>query len=160
MLGEEKDVAPITMSGDRPIETSALAVRSAPYRSNKDQRKGGRPWCNHCNRNGHTRDTCWDIHGKPTNWKPKGARETNRAKVFKASVERKMEENQENDGVFLNKSLIEQLKNLLNQPKGSNSNAIGSSSGGAISNFAQKGTVFHSIPWMLDSGASDHMTGN
>ncbi|KAH7688654.1 Retrotransposon gag domain-containing protein [Dioscorea alata] len=158
MLGEKKDVAPITVSGDRPIETSALAVRSVPYRSNEDKRKGGRPWCNHCNRNGHTRDTCWDIHGKPTNWKPKGARETNRAKVFKASIERKMEENQENDGVFLNKSLIEQLQNLLSQPKGSNSNAIGSSSGGAISNFAQKSTVFHSIPWMFDSGASDHMT--
>ena len=40
-------------------ESSALAVNNvgASNDSNKS-RKGGRPWCNHCKRPGHTRDTC------------------------------------------------------------------------------------------------------
>nr|DAD41271.1 TPA_asm: hypothetical protein HUJ06_015594 [Nelumbo nucifera] len=34
-------------------------------------RKGGRPWCEHCHRPGHTKETCWKLHGKPADWKPK-----------------------------------------------------------------------------------------
>ena len=53
-------------------ESSALAVNNigASNDGNKP-RKGGRPWCNHCERPGHTRNTCWNIHGKLVNWKPK-----------------------------------------------------------------------------------------
>ncbi|XP_020577062.1 uncharacterized protein LOC110022451 [Phalaenopsis equestris] len=39
--------------------------------STDNRQRQGRPWCDHCRRSGHTRDTCWRIHGKPTNWKPK-----------------------------------------------------------------------------------------
>ena len=28
-------------------------------------------WCDHCNRPYHTRETCWKIHGRPGNWKPR-----------------------------------------------------------------------------------------
>ncbi|KAI4347735.1 hypothetical protein L6164_008518 [Bauhinia variegata] len=27
--------------------------------------------CDHCKKTGHTRDTCWEIHGKPPDWKPR-----------------------------------------------------------------------------------------
>lgn len=27
------------------------------------------PLCEHCCKNGHTKDTCWELHGKPLNWK-------------------------------------------------------------------------------------------
>ena len=151
----------IAFPGEQPIETSALTVRNTSNRFNGDQRNNqrrGHLWCNHCNRAGHTRDTCWDIHGKPTNWKPKGA---NKGRGFQASVEGKREEtrtNTESNGVFLNKSQLEQLQKLLNQPTVGNSGAIASNSGGAVSNFAHQGTAFHVknfTPWILDSGASD-----
>ena len=52
------------------IENSALAVgtnggRTTPKRSDEKPHV----WCDHCNKPRHTRDTCWKIHGKPTNWK-------------------------------------------------------------------------------------------
>ncbi|KAF7814836.1 Retrovirus-related Pol polyprotein from transposon TNT 1-94 [Senna tora] len=28
-------------------------------------------YCDHCYKKGHTKDTCWEIHGKPPNWKPR-----------------------------------------------------------------------------------------
>ncbi|KAF7810379.1 Retrovirus-related Pol polyprotein from transposon RE1 [Senna tora] len=28
-------------------------------------------YCDHCHKKGHTKDTCWEIHGKPPNWKPR-----------------------------------------------------------------------------------------
>ena len=35
------------------------------------KQQSGRPWCEHCRKPGHVKDTCWDIHGKPPNWKPR-----------------------------------------------------------------------------------------
>ncbi|KAF5948218.1 hypothetical protein HYC85_014175 [Camellia sinensis] len=51
-------------------ESSALVVRGNPYNNNDNRPKKGRPWCDHCRRSGHTKDTCWKIHGKPADWKP------------------------------------------------------------------------------------------
>ena len=51
-------------------ESSALAVRGNPSNNNDHKPKKGRPWCDHCRRPGHTKDTCWKIHGKPADWKP------------------------------------------------------------------------------------------
>lgn len=47
------------------IEGSAMAAR-------EDQRpfkKKIRPWCDHCKKPGHTKDTCWIIHGKSSELK-------------------------------------------------------------------------------------------
>ncbi|KAF7801875.1 Retrovirus-related Pol polyprotein from transposon TNT 1-94 [Senna tora] len=45
-----------------PLENSAMAARSNIPRSSKQ--------CDRCHKKGHTKDTCWEIHGKPANWKP------------------------------------------------------------------------------------------
>ena len=37
-----------------------------------------KPWCAHCNKSYHTKETCWKLHGKLTNWKPKNKREKER----------------------------------------------------------------------------------
>lgn len=45
-------------------------------RKDDDSRfKKGKPCCEHCKKSGHTRDTHWDIYGKPQDWKPKVKRE-------------------------------------------------------------------------------------
>lgn len=50
-------------------ERSVLAARGAS--NNHDYRqRGRRPWCEHCKKPGHLKETCWKIHGKPADWKP------------------------------------------------------------------------------------------
>ncbi|GAV63736.1 hypothetical protein CFOL_v3_07254 [Cephalotus follicularis] len=107
MLSEKKD-SPTVSGGDKPIETMALTVKNIPDRLNGEQKnsqKSGRPWCNHCNKVGHTHDTFWDIHRKPANWKPRGL---NRSKGLQASVEEKGEDTQANNepnGAFLSNTI-------------------------------------------------------
>ena len=59
-------------------EGSALAVRG-PYLNtakgsqpsiNGFQKKNNCPWCEHCRRTGHTKETRWKFHGRLADWKP------------------------------------------------------------------------------------------
>ena len=34
-------------------------------------RQSKRTYCEHCKKLGHTKDTCWALHGKPPYWKPR-----------------------------------------------------------------------------------------
>lgn len=36
-----------------------------------NKQKGERPWCEHCRKVGHIKDTCWKLHGKLVDWKPR-----------------------------------------------------------------------------------------
>ena len=47
-------------------EGSTLAVKGPCTNS---QQKKSRPWCEHCKKLGHTKDTCWFLHGKLTDAK-------------------------------------------------------------------------------------------
>ena len=51
-------------------QSSALTARGFQPNSSDNRGKKGRAWCEHCRKPGHTRDTCWKIHGKPADWKP------------------------------------------------------------------------------------------
>ena len=53
-----------------PVENSALlsTVATASRNPNNQRRLDEKPrvWCDHCNKSCHTRETCWKLHGKPT----------------------------------------------------------------------------------------------
>ncbi|KAF7808202.1 Retrovirus-related Pol polyprotein from transposon TNT 1-94 [Senna tora] len=49
------------------VNGSALAVHGFSHNPGNGQ-KQGRPWCDHCHRIGHVKDT-WKLHGKPSDWK-------------------------------------------------------------------------------------------
>ncbi|KAI4346246.1 hypothetical protein L6164_013314 [Bauhinia variegata] len=51
-----------------PSTDSAALVSRSSTTNERGQRE--RPFCDHCKKTGHTRDTCWEIHGKPADWKP------------------------------------------------------------------------------------------
>ena len=67
-------------------EGSALAARNQQP-GNNQQKKGNRPWCEHCRRTGHTKETCWKIHGKPTDWKPRLQDKDSRGNIATVAAE-------------------------------------------------------------------------
>ncbi|XP_061347733.1 uncharacterized protein LOC133293212 [Gastrolobium bilobum] len=109
MLGEKESL-------DKSDDMSALAANRTIDRSSGESKRDGRLWCTHCNKIGHTREKCWEIHGKPANWKPKGQ---NKGRAYQVSTDDKVDEpyaSSDSDGVFLSKTQFEQLQRLLTQP--------------------------------------------
>ncbi|XP_073132807.1 uncharacterized protein [Henckelia pumila] len=119
------------------LDSSALASTQSP--DSKSFR--GRPWCEHCRRPGHTKETCWKLHGKPPNWKPRG----------NVAISPQFNSDQLNI-----------LHNLISQAQGTPAISHRINSG----NIAQRDnliTDLHaqtSTPWIVDSSTSDHMTDN
>ncbi|RVW93485.1 Retrovirus-related Pol polyprotein from transposon RE1 [Vitis vinifera] len=50
-----------------PCQVSGRLFQS----SGGDRQKRDRPWCDYCKKPGHYKETCWKLHGKPADWKPK-----------------------------------------------------------------------------------------
>jgi len=101
-------------------------------------------WCFYCKREWHTRENCWKLKGKPPNWKRKGDC------AFQAS---NSDQGQQSSSTRLQLT-TEQLDNLyklLESPTLSCSIATKGNSA-----FL---SVSPSHAWIVDLGASDHMTG-
>jgi hypothetical protein len=113
----------------RPLpaeESAALQTSIVPYRT---QRKGQRPYCEHCNKYGHTIATCYQIHGFPN--KP----------------QKKSEPSSSSSANQLSSAQYQKLLSFLAKEE----------SVGPSVNLA--GTTFTCIPfsWIIDSGASNHI---
>ena len=54
----------------RPHATVASRPHAAGT-SGPSPRQSKRTYCEHCKKLGHTKDTCWALHGKPADWKPR-----------------------------------------------------------------------------------------
>ncbi|RVX23717.1 Retrovirus-related Pol polyprotein from transposon RE1 [Vitis vinifera] len=118
--------------------------------------KKGRPWCDHCRRPGHTKETCWKIHGKPTDWKLNKEKE---ARAFVADPEGK--ERSTNDSALFSKEQVEWLQKMFSQGSSTNP-VISTGSAAQRGNFliALHTKTEDSSGWIINSGASDHMTGD
>eukprot|EP00261_Vitis_vinifera_P031451 XP_019072694.1 PREDICTED: uncharacterized protein LOC109121825 isoform X1 [Vitis vinifera] len=135
------------------IEGSALVTTGGGY--NKVvafQRKSDeRPqvWCDFCNKPRHTRENCWKIHGKPANWKGKTSDKPGRAIIPTA--------NEAETSPFT----TEQMEHLLALLK---SNLTSDTSSVSLAHTGNElyalSCCFKSTPWIIDSGASDHMTNS
>lgn len=133
------------------LENFALIADSTAYKAANYQRQSNeRPWvwCDHCNKPCHTRETCWKIHGKPANWKSSKQGDKSHRGVPTANVV---------DTSPFNKEQIDQLLQLLksNSPSG-----IPSVSLAHASRKPNALSCLHFYPWVIDSGASDHMTSS
>ncbi|XP_073046876.1 uncharacterized protein [Primulina eburnea] len=141
MLGQSDSQLTIEASafistGDTPADLTGLASRN--------NHPKGRPWCDHCKRPGHTKETCWKIHGKPLDWKPNRNQEA-RANTVSQPVP--------HTPTPFTKDQMDALQKMFSQ--------VGNQSTGASNS---PGVGLHvsqssSTPWIVDSGASDHMTG-
>ncbi|RVW80333.1 Leucine-rich repeat receptor protein kinase MSL1 [Vitis vinifera] len=145
-------------------ESSALKTQFAPF-DNRQKIKGGRPWCDHCRKPRHSRETCWKIHGKPVDWKPRQPLE----KEGRGNHVATDEQSPQPEASPFNKEQMEMLQKLLS-PLLSVQSQTGSSSNQVIGSgtLAHKGNFLSAFtagkkrkkPWIVDSGASDHMTGD
>ncbi|KAJ9561371.1 hypothetical protein OSB04_006531 [Centaurea solstitialis] len=151
MLGEQKEAKPITSSGDRALENSALIAKGPPTfkaRSggeNKPGDRGDRGWCTHCNRAGHIREKCFKLHGYPGTNKNQPM-----AKAHHTATEPVLGTKSTQDEVVtvqLSKTQLETLHQLLSKPI----------HGMTLNVFTK---IDGDIQWIFDSGATNHMTGN
>ncbi|KAH7657630.1 RNA-directed DNA polymerase protein [Dioscorea alata] len=157
-------------TGQPNIEGSALAVKGQflnsfcgghqhQHGSNTTQRRGNCPWCEHCKKLGHTKEVCWKIHGKPANWQPSSNRSFQASHGNVAATENQKSE----EADPFNQEQIEALRKMLQSTIQS---ALKSSEGNTAT-VAQKGNFYTALSakknpaeWIVDSGASDHMTGD
>ncbi|KAF7821700.1 Retrovirus-related Pol polyprotein from transposon TNT 1-94 [Senna tora] len=132
------------------VNGSALAVHNPG-----NGQKKGRPWCDHCHRTGHVKDKCWKLHGKPSDWK--SLKDKNAASGLHSSAVSDPKES--SSSAVFSKEQMDVLQKLLNQ---GSSHVVATGCNAENGNFP---TSFHvtsnpSRYWIVDSGASDHMTGD
>ncbi|XP_073119738.1 uncharacterized protein [Henckelia pumila] len=142
------------------LEGSALAARGpSPNSYSENRQQKGRPWCDNCQRPGHNRETCWKLHGKPADWKP---RKTFKEKESRAHYTTAAEETPAQiESCPFTKEQLDMLQKLLHQNPASNL----TSGTGMLAHKGKLSNAFtvnkqHGQQWIIDSGASDHMTGD
>ncbi|RVW75579.1 Retrovirus-related Pol polyprotein from transposon RE1 [Vitis vinifera] len=150
-----------TQNSPKNLENSALVARGTQSNNNNHQTKKNRPWCDHCRKPGHTKETCWHLHGKPADWKPSRPQQNREGRGYTATAEEDTSGTSSNPGPF-SKEQLEALQKMFQQTLQSTGTTIGTAS------VAHKGIFSHALnvrqenhtTWIVDSGASDHITGN
>ena len=144
-------------------QNSALVARGSPSNTNSENRQNnGRPWCDHCRKLGHSRENCWKIHGKLVDWKPSKPFNDRESSAHDVVVSKDKPTSTKTNP--FTKEQLEMLQQLMSQNFLSQSSNLTSSTG----MLAQKGNFSnayainkqHLNPWIIDFGASDHMTGD
>lgn len=148
MLGHQASSIPeipaFATTKDANLDSGAFVVRSNSQNYNDNRSRKGRPWCDHCRRPGHLKETCWKLHGKPADWKPNKDREARGNVVISGA-------SQHGNSAPFSKEQLEVLQQLMQ--KGNNHTQTSNSS-------ALHAAKSSSSSWIVDSGASDHMTGD
>jgi len=148
------------------LEGSAFITRGYLNNNYDSRHKRGKPWCDHCNKSGHVKETCWKIHGKLANWK--SSRLTNdkdrHANTISLDDNRDKNTNLSTETSRFTKEQLEILQKLLNQNPLSHSSMLVS----GYELLAQKGKFSKALTiskrysslWIINSRASDHMIGD
>ena len=141
-------VMPGKMNLNNTVENSGVTGINASRNTAKKPDEMSCIWCDHCNRPLHTREICWKIHGKPANWK--GSHEGRFSRTPAAHGA---------EYVPFNKGQMDQLLKLLKSNSGlfTTPNAYVAQAS-SISKALSCHFPVYSTPWIIDSGASDHMT--
>ncbi|KAL5566605.1 hypothetical protein UlMin_029769 [Ulmus minor] len=125
-------------------ESSSLATRGSSCQATDNrQKKQGRPWCDHYRKTGHTKETCWNIHGKPANWKPSCPQNDRESRGNHVSSEDNAKQSESSP---FSKEQLELLQKMLD-PILSQQGATTSNSIIGFETLAQKGFGFGEDDW-------------
>lgn len=122
--------------------TSALASQS--HNSSRPRSGKSRHKCDHCHRQGHTIDRCWKLHGKP----PRSAN---------VAQTPQLEPTESADKPRPTPAAYEDFVKWFEGHQNSGATASVAHTGKSIACVSQSPSLG---PWVLDSGASDHISGN
>ncbi|KAE8721931.1 pentatricopeptide repeat-containing protein [Hibiscus syriacus] len=112
------------------------------FKFSKQQRKN-HLWCEHCKKPGHMIDQCWKLHGKPADWQHTRSRFQKEPHIA----------SQDDSSSSFSKKQIEELQQILSSMTAKPTNVTYITTDG-------NNPYASSVQWIIDSGASDHMTGN
>lgn len=76
------------------VELATCAARGMYHTPGENRPRRGRPWCDHCKKPGHLKETCWKLHGKPPDWKPNRGAGDRESRVNAVSTEAPKSQNQ------------------------------------------------------------------
>ncbi|KAI5415554.1 hypothetical protein KIW84_040831 [Lathyrus oleraceus] len=150
LVGLNKDLDEVRgrVLGKVPLPTLReifVEIRKEEARNLDEGRRSDKvPWCDHCKREWHTRETCWKLKGKPPNWKKKSGC------TFQTSNSDQGQQLPPSQFPLTTEQL-DRLYKLLESPNPSCSISIKGNS-----TFL---SVSLNHTWIVDSGASDHITG-
>ncbi|KAH7672012.1 RNA-directed DNA polymerase protein [Dioscorea alata] len=135
--------------GNQKGGPNAEMSKSEQLRNNKDSL-----FYTYCKKPRHTKEQCWKLHGKPPSreWGQRGTPQKGHGHTNMAESNGPEDTSSSNDTLERIRSLL----NSLEKPSGS-SNLI--YSGMSLSLFSLNASnIRNTPPWIVDSGATDHMT--
>ncbi|XP_040950839.1 uncharacterized protein [Gossypium hirsutum] len=120
-------------------DNSALVT----IKNNDDSEKKKKPWCDHCKKYWHPRETCWKLHGKPTNGRKKNGNgrgsQSGDSRAFQ-TTNGNYEGQSSLEGSPFTKEQLEHLHKFFQSPQFRMNSSIPNSSNNPSSSFAQSGT--------------------
>ncbi|KAJ9697393.1 hypothetical protein PVL29_009284 [Vitis rotundifolia] len=137
----------VAIEGSTLVTTSGGYNKAAAFQRKLDERP--RVWCDFCSKPRHTRENCWKIHGKPANWKGKTGDKPGQAIIPTA--------NEAKTNPFTTKQMKHLLALLKSNSTSGTPNVFVAYTGNELYALSCR---FKSTPWIIDSGASDHMTNS
>ncbi|XP_024030846.1 uncharacterized protein LOC112094389 [Morus notabilis] len=149
-----------TLEGSAGSALAARGLRPQNQHDSRQQRKG-RAWCDHCAKPGHTKDTCWKIHGKPADWKPSKPGFDRDSRAHSATTAEEKPATAKSSP--FTKGQLDALQRILSNTLSQHVAPTPSASMHAQASNSQSASFVyakHSRYWIIDSGASDHMTGD
>ncbi|GAV86514.1 UBN2_3 domain-containing protein [Cephalotus follicularis] len=146
-------------------ELSALAIMPQPPTTTSDLKPDptnkNPVVCDYCGKSRHTRATCWKLHGRP--FRGRGGHSTSgRPQAQMTETSASPHHPTIDSVVALSSEQILALQRMLSQQQLDTSTTQGPSVGSShgASNLAQSLAHSSNSDWLLDSGASDHMTSS
>ena len=108
------------------------------------KQQSGRPWCEHCRKPGHVKDTCWDIHDKPPNWKP---RQNSKPRSYQAQLLNQAQppniQTTPPSSSLFNSAQLDQLYKIFSKLQNSNSASLPST--GSLAHIVTFSCALHAL---------------